>query len=128
MSDIIDRINEAWLEKSRAAFDCANCGCEANMMMDAVDAIESLRTEVTELREALKPFADFNDAMKEWRFGPSRYLLQTARPEDKPFLRWTEPTPPPLVPGKLKMEIRVLEVWPQDFARAERLCVSGSQK
>lgn len=75
--------------------------------------------ENARLREALDPFAKFNDALKEWRFGPSKYLLQNARPEDKPFLRWAEPTPPPGIPGEMKMEIRALEVWPQDFKRAE---------
>ena len=52
MTDLVERINEAWLEKSRSAFDCANCGCEANMMMDAVDEIQRL-LERNKLLEAV---------------------------------------------------------------------------
>ena len=91
-------------------------------------AIEELEARVVALEGALKPFAQFNDALKEWRFGPSGYVLQYARPENEPFLRWREPTPPPGVPGKLKVEVRMLEVWPQDFARAEEALAATKQE
>ena len=100
----------------------------ANDLERMTAEIERLTAENTKLRQALQPFAAFNDALKEWRFGPSKYLLQAARPEDKPFLRWMEPSPPPGVPGALKMEVRILEVWPEDFARAEKLCDSAKQE
>ena len=38
----IERLEEHWAEKSRSAFDCANCGVEANMIMEAADTMEKM--------------------------------------------------------------------------------------
>lgn len=71
------------------------------------------------LIDALTPFAQYNDALKEWRFGPSNYLLQEKRPEHIPYMRWIEPEPPPGIKGTIPDTIRILEIWPSDFQRAE---------
>jgi len=84
--------------------------------------LKKVNDENKKLRAALKPFAEFNDALQEWRYGPSYYLLQEKRQERTPYLRWTEPTPPPYIErADTVITIRVLEVWPSDFQRAEDL-------
>jgi len=89
-----------------------------------VCALEAQRDRAAEiinrLRAALEPFAKFNDALKEWRFGPSNYLLQAARSDRTPVLRWIEPLPPPDIPGEIPESFRTLEVWASDFQRAEQ--------
>ena len=91
-----------------------------NLVKDYHDAAhEILSAEIERLEGALRPFAQFNDALKEWRFGPDKHVLQEKRDDRKPVLRWSEPCPMPHMRGEVSDTFRVLEVWASDFERAE---------
>ena len=47
MSDLIERLKDEQLEKSRSAFDCASCGLSANLIQEVIDEIDRL-TKLTE--------------------------------------------------------------------------------
>ena len=44
MSDILDRLNEEWLNQSRRSFDTVDGGIAANLLQDAITEIENLRS------------------------------------------------------------------------------------
>ena len=43
IDQLIERLEDHWPEKSRSAFDCANCGIESAMMLEAAQALRELR-------------------------------------------------------------------------------------
>ncbi len=99
------------------------CECDEPILSEgdwqrwAEAEIKRLTAKNKRLTTALKPFAEFNDAFKKW-CAPGGYVLQHERSEHKPIFRWTEPVSPRV--NSTLMTLRLLELWPSDFTRAEK--------
>jgi hypothetical protein len=74
--------------------------------------ITALRAELAEAREAIKPFAAFNECLKEWRYAREVFPLQKAWPKDTPVLNREFP--------RDKDSYTVVRIYPADFSRAAK--------
>ena len=70
--DIVERMRERWLECSRASFDSVDAGISANLLDEAIDEIERLRTAAQsapsreEFEIVRKASRLFEDAANQW--------------------------------------------------------------
>ncbi len=136
MSEVLQQIND-WQQEYSAGI-CRgdhHASKEGNLLLAARDALINNQqrelelverhakayTRIKQLEAALKPFATFNDAWKEWRCAPNGYLLQKARNPNLPVHRWIEPSPPPGITGTFPEAVRKIELFPSDFEKAAQL-------
>jgi len=111
-----EQVQELIAETNRLAQKCTQL---TELNSQYYDDRKRLTAENVELKAALKPFAEFNAALKKW-CAPDGYVLQEKRPEHVPVLRWREPTSPRFEDAATET-ITMLEVWPQEFERAEKV-------
>lgn len=50
---LVERLREEWMTKSRSSFDCAQCGVEANLIDEVITHIDAQDAECSRLQEAL---------------------------------------------------------------------------
>lgn len=75
-----------------------------------MENVEILENEIRKLREALEPFAKFNDTLKLWRSGMFGEI-QAAWPHREPILSRTFPIS--------NDTIRTVRIYSSDFEKAE---------
>lgn len=78
---------------------------------------------IKELEAALKPFAEFSVAYKEWRFGKAGTILQSRREPHIVTARWTQPQPM-FYTHEIETVIQFRELHVSDFILAEKVFAS----
>jgi len=75
---------------------------------------------IKELEEALRPFAQFAAAYKEWRFGKNAILLQNRTEAHVVTARWVQPQPK-FYTREVEDTMQIRELRAGDFIHAEEI-------